>query len=67
MVNTVLRRAEVERVTGLPRSTIYDKIKSGTFPKPIPLGARAVGWLETEIVAWQRARVAERDGEKEAA
>jgi prophage regulatory protein len=31
------------------------------FPKPIRLGVRSVGWLETEITAWQRARVAERD------
>lgn len=62
MVNTVLRREEVERATGLPRSTIYEMMARGAFPKPIKLGARAVGWLETEIVAWQRTRVAERDG-----
>lgn len=61
MVNYVLRRADVERATGLPRSTLYELMARGTFPKPIRLGARAVGWLETEIVAWQRARVAERD------
>ncbi len=64
MVNAVLRRADVERATGLPRSTIYELISRGAFPKPIRLGARAVGWLEPEIVAWQRARVAERDRTK---
>jgi prophage regulatory protein len=67
MMNAVLRRADVERATGLPRSTIYELMARGTFPKPIRLGARAVGWLETEIVAWQRARVAERDQPKSAA
>jgi prophage regulatory protein len=57
----ILRRAEVERATGLPRATIYDKIAKGTFPPPIKLGERSVGWVETEILAWQKARIAERD------
>ena len=58
----ILRRSEVEQTTGLPRATIYDKIAKGMFPRPIKLGERSVGWLETEIIAWQQARVAERDG-----
>jgi prophage regulatory protein len=62
MINKVLRRAEVERATGLPRSTLYSMMARNLFPKPIRLGARAVGWLETDITAWQRARVSERDG-----
>lgn len=57
----ILRRAEVEQTTGLPRATIYDKIAKGMFPRPIKLGERSVGWLETEIIAWQKARIAERD------
>ena len=61
MVTAVLRRADVERATGLPRSTIYELMARGTFPKPIRLSARAVGWLEAEILAWQKARIAERD------
>lgn len=50
---TILRRDAVERVTGLPRSTLYAKIAEGTFPKPIKLGARSVGWFERDIAAWQ--------------
>jgi prophage regulatory protein len=57
----ILRRAQVEETTGLPPSTIYDKISKGTFPRPIKLGKRSVGWIEAEIVAWQKARIAERD------
>ncbi|MCF6099823.1 helix-turn-helix transcriptional regulator [Mesorhizobium muleiense] len=53
-VQNILRRGEVERATGLPRSTIYDKIAKGEFPKPIKLGARSVGWLEQDIDAWQQ-------------
>ena len=62
-----LRRAEVERATGLARSTIYDKMAAGEFPKPIPISAGAVGWLESEIAAWQQARIEARSVKAEAA
>lgn len=52
-----LRRKQVETRTGLSRSTIYQYIKDGIFPKPIPLGPRAVGWLESEVSAWIAGRV----------
>ena len=48
-------------LTGLARATIYRYIAAGTFPKAIPLGERSVGWLESEILEWMSARVAERD------
>ena len=51
-INSILRRKQVESRTGLSRSTIYLRIKEGSFPKPISLGARAVGWLELEIEEW---------------
>ena len=54
---TILRRKQVEKRTGLSRSTIYLRIQEGTFPRPINLGARAVGWLENEIEAWLAARL----------
>lgn len=56
-VATILRRKQVEARTGLSRSTIYDRIKAGTFPSPISLGAKAVGWIESEIDAWLTAQI----------
>jgi prophage regulatory protein len=56
----VLRLREVEGMTGIKRSTIYEGIVAGTFPKPIPLAPRAVGWLQNEIEEWLEARIAER-------
>jgi len=58
---SILRRKQVEKRTGLSRSTIYLRIQKGTFPKPINLGARAVGWLENEIEAWLSERIEIRD------
>jgi prophage regulatory protein len=59
-----LRRPKVEEMTGLKRSSIYEYMAAGTFPKPVRLGPRAVGWLEPEIIAWQKSRIAERDKPK---
>jgi prophage regulatory protein len=57
---TILRRKQVEARTGLSRSTIYQRVADGTFPKPVRLGARAVGWVEAEIQEFLRNRVAAR-------
>lgn len=48
----ILRRKKVEALTGLSRSTIYAWMAQGKFPSPIKLGAKAVGWLEEDILAW---------------
>jgi prophage regulatory protein len=55
-----LRRPEVERRTGIKRSHIYALMKKGKFPKPVPLGARAVGWDSVEIEQWLADRRKER-------
>lgn len=56
---TIMRRKQVEARTGLARSTIYAGIKRGTFPAPIKLGAKPVGWIEAEVNAWIEARIDE--------
>ncbi len=53
----ILRRKQVEKRVGLSRSTIYAKIAAGEFPAPIALSARAVGWLESDIIAWIESRI----------
>ncbi|MBO6581988.1 MAG: AlpA family transcriptional regulator [Hyphomonas sp.] len=52
MTDRIIRRPEVERLTGLSTSTIYDWISQKTFPAPVRLGARMVGWRESEIETW---------------
>ena len=45
----ILRRGQVEQEVGLKRSTIYQRMQEGTFPRPIRLGERAVGWRASDI------------------
>ena len=56
-MHTILRLPDVKRSTGLSRSTIYLRIAQGTFPKPVSLGGRAVGWLEAEVQQWLQRRI----------
>jgi prophage regulatory protein len=53
---TILRLPVVVTRTGRCRSAIYADIAAGTFPKPIQLGPRAVGWRQSDIDAWLNSR-----------
>jgi len=55
-----LRLPEVINQCGLSRSTLYDAIKQGRFPAPVPLGPKRVAWLSTEIDRWMADRIAAR-------
>ena len=48
----ILRHKQVEQKTGLPRSTLYDRIRDKTFPAPISLGGRSVGWRQSDVEKW---------------
>ena len=52
----ILRINRVAERTGLPKSTIYQYIRDGKFPKSVPLGERSVGWREEEINQWINSR-----------
>ena len=61
MAETILRLPEVKARTAKSRSSIYEAIARGEFPRPIKIGARAVGWAESEITAWLECRKAQRE------
>ena len=58
MADTILRLPAVKTRTGLSRSTIYLRVSQGTFPSPLSLGGRAVGWVEKEVQSWLAERIA---------
>ena len=61
----ILRFPEVVNRTGLSRSSVYGRIRSGDFPAPVPLGSgRAVGFLEREVNGWIASLVDRREEQK---
>lgn len=63
---TILRRKQVETRTGLPCSSIYARLRFNpkrpndydpTFPHPVSIGPKAVGWVEAEIDTWIAAQI----------
>jgi prophage regulatory protein len=57
----LIRLRDVEAKTGLKHSAIYQRITEGDFPRQVPLGPKAVAWLEAEVDAWIDRRAAKRD------
>jgi prophage regulatory protein len=61
-VRKILRLPEVIRVTGESRSTIYKRIAEGSFPKPVKLGPKSVGFVEEEVAEYNERKIRARDG-----
>ena len=58
----LLRLPDVIERTSLRRSTIYDLMEKGAFPRPVKIsGARSNAWIADEIQAYVEARIAERE------
>ena len=62
---TVIRKPEVKFIRlqlvmercGRSRSSIYEGMKNGTFPKAVKLGIRSTAWVEGEIEDWLHQRI----------
>ena len=50
--------------TGMSKSTMYNKIRAGTFCRPVVIGPRSVGWIEEEVDLFIQSCIAERDSEQ---
>ena len=57
----LIRRPEVLERVGLSSSTLYEMTAAGDFPAPIPIGRKAVAWLESEVLDWIKSRIEQRD------
>jgi prophage regulatory protein len=57
MADAFWRTKTVQERTGLSRSTLYAEIEKGNFPRQVKLGARAVGWIQSEVEGWIQARI----------
>ena len=53
----LLRRTEVEELTGLSRTAIYDRMREGSFPKSIALSPNTIRWVRGEILKWIKEQI----------
>ncbi|EHD20707.1 MULTISPECIES: helix-turn-helix transcriptional regulator [Brenneria] len=58
----LIRLKDVMAKTGLPRSTIYHRMKDGRFPLNVSIGERTVAWVEQEIIDWINSNLVNRKG-----
>ena len=56
MQDRLLRRRQVEEITGMSRSSIYKLMQNGEFPRPVKIGPTAVRWRASDITAWVESR-----------
>ncbi|ENM3902030.1 AlpA family transcriptional regulator [Vibrio cholerae] len=63
----VIRLKEVIELTGLSKSSIYRMASDDKFPKPLNLGARSVGWIESEVTQWLAEKLGARNQQKKIA
>lgn len=61
-MHRIYRRTELEQRLGISKSSIYAWTKAGTFPAPLKLGQRAVGWRASNIQAWLAGRATTKAG-----
>jgi prophage regulatory protein len=54
VVDYLIPRKTVEKLSGLSRATIYRLIKSGKFPRPLSIGTGSVRWRQSDVIAWQQ-------------
>lgn len=59
----LLRLPSVMHLVGKGKTSLYQAVAAGEFPKPVKIGARAAAWLESEVDAWIAEQVARRDAE----
>jgi prophage regulatory protein len=59
-MSKILKLPDVMERCALSRSSIYAYVQNDKFSKPISLGERAVGWLESEISNWIAERAEQR-------
>jgi prophage regulatory protein len=61
-VERLIRIGEVKRLTGLSTATLYRKISSKEFPRPVALGALARAWPLSEVQDWIAGLISVRGG-----
>jgi prophage regulatory protein len=59
-LHRIIQARDLPQYTGLAETRLKELVNSGEFPQPVKVSQRRNGWLESEIIAWQQARIAQR-------
>ena len=60
----LVRLAEVEMLTGLKKSSLYNLLRAGKFVKPVRLSSRCTAWSYAAVQAWIQARITEAEAQQ---
>lgn len=60
-LEVILKKATVLSAVGFSGPTLWRRVKENNFPQPVHLGGRSIGWLQSEVHAWIKARAGLRD------
>jgi prophage regulatory protein len=56
MNDAIKRLPAVKEISGLGKTSIYEGVAAGTFPAPLKIGPRAVGWRASDLMQWLNTR-----------
>lgn len=60
-LEVILKQPTVLSAVGFSGPTLWRRVRENNFPQPVHLGGRSIGWLQSEVNAWIKARAALRD------
>lgn len=60
MEDRILPWSQVKIISGLSRTTVWRMQKAGDFPACVQVSSNRVGWWQSELLAWRRARMPRR-------
>jgi len=60
-LEVIIKKSTVLGTVGFSGPTLWRRVKEKNFPQPVHLGGRSIGWLQSEVCAWIKARVELRD------
>ena len=56
LVGNPKAKPPIDRLLDVGKSTIWEWVKNGHFPKPVKLGPRTTAWRVEDVRAWMDAR-----------
>jgi prophage regulatory protein len=66
-MDTLIRPQDLANRLGIGLSTLYDRMKRPDFPRKVQISTQAVGFRESEIIAWMEANTEKKEPQTQTA